>query len=66
MKHKTMMKRNSELCMAHHKVTFETWKFNMDDQYVFVQYYDIFGEGAVPKHFLGSIANRIILKWERH
>lgn len=43
------MRPNSELCLTQNKENCETCEFNMDYHYVFVQYYDIVGDGKIPK-----------------
>lgn len=50
MKQNDMMRQNNDICMVHNKENCETCQFNMDDHYIFVLYYEIFGERYVSKY----------------
>lgn len=55
---------NSDRCMAHEEDSCEPCQFSMEDQYVFVQYYEILEEDGLAKYDINQKLNYIRLKWE--
>lgn len=49
LKYKSMLRPNSSLCLSHNEERCDVCQEMKDYQYVFVQYYDVLGDGAVPK-----------------
>lgn len=49
MKYKDMMRTNSDRCMTNKKENCEPCQFIMEEQYVLVQYYDIFEKDFAAK-----------------
>lgn len=65
-KHKHMLRPNRDAFMAHNKDKSAVCNVKVDEQFVFVQYYDILGEEDVPKHNVDETLECIRLKWEQH
>ena len=64
--HKPMVRPNSIVCMRHNKPDCGICTKEVDEQFVFVQYYDVIDGTGVPQDGVDEKLNCIRLKWDRH
>lgn len=64
--HKPMFRPNSDLCMWHNKPDCGICLEEFEEQFVFVQYYDVIDRTGVPQDGVDEKLNCIRLKWDRH
>ena len=63
---KPMIRPNSNLCMYQNTADCEICMKEIDEQFAFVQYYDVMNGTGVPEEGVDEKLNCIRLKWDRH
>lgn len=65
MTHKPTMRPNNDACILHNKANCEDCVLSIDENFVFVQYYEIIGQEAVRKGGVDEKLNCIKFKSDR-